>query len=166
MKEKIINAKVALCTFFGFLSARLGITGKLLAILFLVVIIDYISGVIASGYEGKLSSKAGYKGILKKLSYFVAVASAMVADYLIRFFFCLMEIDFNLKATLAALLTVWLILNELLSVMENVKRMEVRLPEFLEKTIVFLIGNVEKKGSVPEVNTKPEIKEADNDNLA
>ena len=152
MKEQFLELKAVITAIFGFLGAKLGIEGSFIGLLFGVVVIDYISGVVASGYEGKLSSKQGYKGILKKVSYFAVIASAMVVDSLIVHFFSCMDIDFKLKATLSALVTVWLILNELLSILENVSRLGVRLPSFLEKIIKILIGSVEVKGN--ESNSK------------
>jgi toxin secretion/phage lysis holin len=52
----------------------------LLQILVAFVIIDYLSGLLASGVEGKLSSKIGFKGIAKKLMIFCLVASGHLVD--------------------------------------------------------------------------------------
>lgn len=48
----------------------------LLGILLLFVVVDYLSGFIASFFEGKLSSDVGRKGIAKKVFVFVIVAIA------------------------------------------------------------------------------------------
>ena len=58
--------------FFGGWSALLGILPAF-------VVLDYITGVIAAGIEGKLnSSSVGWKGIAKKVGVFVIVAVAII----------------------------------------------------------------------------------------
>ena len=44
------------------------------------VICDYISGIIRAGFERKLSSKIGFKGILKKIMIFIIVGIANICD--------------------------------------------------------------------------------------
>ena len=45
-----------------------------------LVVLDYVTGVVAAVLEKKLSSKAGFHGILKKLLLFVVVAVAHIID--------------------------------------------------------------------------------------
>ena len=51
----------------GFISYFFGSMPLLLDTLVLFMIVDYISGMMASAYEGKLSSTFGFMGILKKI---------------------------------------------------------------------------------------------------
>lgn len=44
------------------------------------VAIDYVTGFVAAGMEGKLSSEVGIKGIAKRVFIFVMVAVAHLAD--------------------------------------------------------------------------------------
>ena len=52
----------------------------LLNILLAFVAIDYITGCIASGVQGKLNSQVGWKGIAKKVAIFFIVAVAHMVD--------------------------------------------------------------------------------------
>ena len=52
----------------------------LLNILLAFVIIDYITGLIAAGVEGQLSSQVGWRGIAKKVAVFIIVAVAHLVD--------------------------------------------------------------------------------------
>lgn len=153
MENKIISLKAFFVGLFSLISARLGILAPILLGLFIIVIADYISGICASAVEGKLSSTVGYKGILKKLSYFMAVGVAITVDWLMATCSQTIGIEMNFKAFLSVLVSVWLILNELLSILENINRMGVRLPNFLSEAIVYLIGNVEKKGEIKNENS-------------
>lgn len=93
-------------------------------VLFVLIIVDYISGVIASATEGKLSSKVGMIGIAKKVFIFLLVTVAhkidvalgnghMFRDGVIYFY----------------------IVNELLSITENGGRMGLPIPPILRKAI-------------------------------
>lgn len=49
----------------------------------LLLVIDYISGVIAAYICGKINSEVGLKGILKKMMYLIVVAVAVRIDLLL-----------------------------------------------------------------------------------
>lgn len=102
---------------------------SLLQILVAFVVIDYVTGFIASGAEGKLSSKIGFKGIFKKLMIFALVAAAHMIDkalgesHVFRdtviFFYCG---------------------NELLSILENAGRTGLPVPEQIKNAVQILKG--------------------------
>ncbi|CAL7894045.1 phage holin family protein [Fusobacterium necrophorum] len=80
-KEKGI-IKIAI-TAMGYLSYFLGGWGISLETLFIFMICDYISGYMKSMMKGKLSSKTGFKGLVKKASYLIAVIVGVSLDKLI-----------------------------------------------------------------------------------
>lgn len=45
-----------------------------------IIVIDYIMGLSRAYIKAELSSKTGFKGIVKKISYFALVAVAVIAD--------------------------------------------------------------------------------------
>ena len=53
------------------------------------------------------------------------------------------------------LVTVWITLNECISITENVARMGVKVPSFLQKVIEKLKCTTEKKGEEPETGDTP-----------
>lgn len=122
----------------------LGIVAVPIIILVIAMIIDYITGMMSAWLNSELSSKKGIKGIVKKISYLALVAVAMIVDWLIC---CgLQQINVNIKYSVffAVLVTVWLIINELISVLENLSRMGVPIPNFLKKLINRLKTTVDK----------------------
>ncbi len=52
----------------------------LLMVLVCLSVVDFLSGVLAAFYEGRLDSKAGYKGIIKKVGVYCVVALACLVE--------------------------------------------------------------------------------------
>ena len=117
-----------------------------LAVLAVVMIADYITGMVAAWVTGTLSSRTGLFGIIKKICYLFAVGVAIVVDYIITF------AAINAGAELAGmhvfgmLVTIWLILNECTSILENLDEIGVPLPSFLIAVVKKLKSSTEKVG--------------------
>lgn len=86
------------------------------------VIGDYISGIIRAGFERKLSSKIGFKGILKKIMIFIIVGIANICDK-------------NLiknQAMIRSSIIFFYIANEGLSILENALAIDLPIPKKLK----------------------------------
>ncbi|WMJ24369.1 phage holin family protein [Paludicola sp. MB14-C6] len=142
--------KVCLVSVATFISVKLGILGPLLLFLLIAIIVDYISGMVAASVQGKLNSKKGIKGILKKLGYVFAVIVALIADELIIVITAKFGVQLAATATCGLLTTIWLTLNELLSILENIGRMGVPLPKKLKQVIELLKDTVDDEKTDPE----------------
>lgn len=122
------------------------------------MVIDFVTGLSASASEGKdnpdagLSSKRGLQGILKKVGYLAVIAVAMMVDWLI--YHTIADLGVTVPGIAGAntffglLVAVWFIINECISILENVARMsgENNLPVFLVTVLNLLKRNVEKTG--------------------
>ncbi len=124
----------------------LGIVAVPIIILIVAMIIDYVTGMLSAWLNAELSSKKGIKGIVKKISYLALVAVAMIVDWLIFQGLQQINVDLHYSVFFAVLVTVWLIINELISVLENLSRMGVPIPNFLKKIIDRLKNTVDEKG--------------------
>lgn len=71
------NVSVVVLAVLGFLLGELNMIVQTLAI---VVILDYISGILKAWYFRVCDSNISYKGVLKKVSYFIVVAMAHWID--------------------------------------------------------------------------------------
>lgn len=152
--EKYAVAVQALVAAAGaWISAKLGILGPVLTILIIAMVMDYITGMLASKEEALehpgdsgygWSSKKGAQGIIKKVGYLCIIAVAMVVDYIILHVAAGMGIAVSAKAFFALLVAVWYILNELLSIIENAGRMGAQVPEWLCKYIAVLKEAVDR----------------------
>lgn len=99
----------------------------LLGVLLTFVIVDYISGVVASWHEGELSSKVGLLGITKKVFIFVMVAVAHLIDTAL-----------GTPSMFRAATGFFYMANELLSIIENVGRIGLPVPEPLKRAVEIL----------------------------
>ena len=116
-------------------ASYLGALAVPIIVLMVMMIIDYLSGMSAAWSEGTLSSKAGAKGIVKKVSYMALIVVAMGVDYLIYSGIVAADINIGYNMWFGLLVAVWLIINEMISILENLSRLGVPIPEFLKKII-------------------------------
>ena len=114
-------------------------------ILLLVMVLDYMSGMTKAWYKHALSSKVGLQGILKKLCYLFAVAVAITVDFVIQIAAEKASVDITGCYYCALLVIIWLILNEEISILENVASIGVPVPEFLLKLIKRLKQSAEHR---------------------
>ncbi len=103
-------------------------TGLLVA-LFWMVVIDYGSGLAAGYTEKTLSSKIGFKGIIKKVMIFIMVALAHQVDSAL-----------GTKNMFRDATIFFYMANELLSIFENAGRMGVPVPDRLTQAVEVLKG--------------------------
>lgn len=129
-----------------------------LIVLLVMMIIDYISGMSAAWREGTLNSKKGVDGIIKKVGYMALVAVAMGVDYLIFSGFTAVNVSVGFEMLFGILVAVWLIINEMISILENLSRLGVPIPKFLTKAVKKLKITAEASG---EKITESEEKEND-----
>lgn len=99
--------------------------------LIVIMMIDYITGVASAIYNKKLSSKIGFKGIIKKFSYLCIVALSVVIDNLI-----------SQDGVIRTLVIYFFVANDGLSIIENMAEMDIKLP----KKLVDSLEQIKKKG--------------------
>lgn len=144
MKENVLKglltlALAAVWAYFRELAAPL-------AVLVLVMIADYITGMAEAWAGGTLSSRVGIMGIVKKIGYLFGVAVAVVADWVIRAAGQQAGLALDGFYMFGLLVTVWMILNECISILENISQLGVPLPGFLMKLIGKLKKTTEERG--------------------
>ena len=110
--------------------------------LVVVVTIDYLTGLLKAWYGKNLSSKIGFKGIVKKVCYFLVVAIAGVADWLMQ-----------TQYLITWFVMVFLISNEAISILENLSKIGVPFPTFLIKLLERLKETSEQKGGAINENS-------------
>jgi toxin secretion/phage lysis holin len=100
---------------------------QLLSILLTFVVIDYITGILAAGKEGKVSSSVGFRSIPKKIMIFLLVAVGHLIDQTIG------DSHMFRDAVIFFFLS-----NELISILENAGRIGVPIPSILNKAVEVL----------------------------
>lgn len=123
-----------------------------LSLLIVIMLIDYISGMSKAYINGEWSSKVGFKGIVKKLGYIGVVIVAAVMDWVIYSGLKGVGISIGMSYYLGLIVTIWLLINECISILENLGAIGVPLPAFLIKGIKKLQKNIEDKGDKNDEN--------------
>lgn len=147
MYMKDTSAKAIFAIIVGGVSAYFGMIAIPIIVLFAAMMIDYCSGMIKAWTTGKLSSRVGVVGIVKKVGYLVTVCVAAIVDWLIISGLKKVGISFTLDYCFGLMVTVWFIINELISILENLSAIGVPLPGFLVAMIKRLKVVVDDKGS-------------------
>lgn len=114
-----------------------------ITVLMIAMIIDYITGMVSAWHSSELSSKKGIFGIIKKTSYLALVCVGMGVDWLIYSGIKQVGIDLDYTIFFGLLVTIWLIINELISILENLGSIGVPLPKFLFAVIKRLKNHTE-----------------------
>ena len=114
-------------------------------VLVCIMLIDYITGMISAWVNAELSSKKGIIGIVKKICYLFAIAAAMGIDWLIYSGMTQIGIQLDYTIFFGVLVTIWLIINEIISILENLAKIGVPLPKFLMAVIKRLKNTTENK---------------------
>lgn len=144
MKENTI--KLLTATAIGGIAAYFHGLAIPLVVLLIAVCVDYGTGLIKAYYAAELSSKIGFKGIVKKLMYFVIVAVGMGVDWLIEYALGKGGITYSGVFAIAIIVIIWLVINEMISILENLAAIGVPVPKFLLKIIEKLKNSAEQKG--------------------
>ena len=161
MKETYYFIQAILTGVIAMLYDKLGVFLPLMTIFAGLMLLDYISGMLASKKEALehpgdskygWSSPKGLNGIIKKLGYICVVFVAFAVDYIITIFTAAMDRPVEMTA-FGLLVIIWFIINEAISICENAGRMGAPVPEWLTKYIASLKDNVDKTGSGSGVNS-------------
>ena len=148
MKENILQALFA--TVIGAIAAYLNVLLVPLIVMLVVMVIDYLTGMAQAYISYTLNSRIGVTGILKKIGYIIAVTVGIVADYLISSALVNCGINIPINCCIGMIVTVWFIINELISILENLSEIGTPLPKFLVSIVKRLKTTVEAKTSENE----------------
>ena len=121
MKYTVLNISSIVLTSLSYL---LGGFDSALKCLIIVIIIDYLTGIISAIYNNTLNSKTGLKGILKKFCYLLIVTVAVVIDGIT-----------GETGIIRNLVIFFFVANDGISILENVGKMGIKYPEKLKEIL-------------------------------
>lgn len=104
-------------------------------ILIVAMCIDYASGMLKAWVTAQLSSRTGIIGIIKKVCYLLVICVAAVVDWLLASGLRGIGISVEINYLFGVIVTIWLIINELISILENLAIIGVPLPPFLTSAV-------------------------------
>ena len=121
MRHFVNNAISVVLTTFIYLVGGIDVAMKSLLI---VIVIDYITGVMSAIYNKKLNSTIGLKGILKKFSYLIIVSLSVILDKIV-----------GDTGAIRTLIIYFFVANDGISIVENIGKMGVPLPKKLTEVL-------------------------------
>jgi len=143
-KENVV--KTAITTIGSFLASLLGVLYIPVLLLVLSNVIDYVTGLFASPYRKQdINSYKSIRGITKKVGMWLLVVVGAIIDELIVY--SVETIGFVAPFTflVACVVAIWLVCNECISILENLKDMGVKIPTFLQPLLKNIRSQAESK---------------------
>lgn len=145
MRENAVKAAISAAV--GAACAYLGELAVPVIVLSCVMIVDYCSGLAKAWVTGSISSRTGVVGILKKVGYLAVVATGMAVDWIVKYGITAMGAKIDIDFIFALPVIIWLVINECISILENVAECGAPVPEFLMKAIGKIKDKVEEENN-------------------
>ena len=164
-KERNMNAnhiKAVFSAAFGFLTSLLGILAIPVVLMVSCNVIDYITGLMASDRRGQeITSYKGLRGIRKKVCMWLLVVVGAIIDQLLLYASATVGIGLPFTFLVACIVALWIICNEIISILENIKDMGVPIPSFLTPLIRNIKSQVEAMGEQQTGDTEENDREGE-----
>lgn len=110
----------------GFFVKYLGGYDEILRALVILVVLDYVTGVLKGIYTKTLSSSIGFKGLIKKIIVFVVVATAVTVQTVV-----------GDSVPIREIVIIFFVCNEGISLLENASEF-IPIPDKLKETLIQL----------------------------
>lgn len=143
------------------LSVLMSWLGILAIPVFLLVgcnLIDYATGLLAAKYrqDGGISSYKSIRGIFKKIGMWLLIIVGSFMDILIQYAAECMGLGITIPFVVATFVAVWLVVNEMISILENLIDIGVNMPPFLMPVVKYIKKQVEDKAKLAEAQEEDE----------
>lgn len=152
--------KVGVTALMSMLAAALGVLYIPVLLMVLCNVIDYITGLFAAKYrtDGGISSYRSMRGIMKKVCMWLLVVVGAIMDALLSYASNTFGYQLPFTFLIACVVTIWIVCNEVISILENMVDIGVSIPGFLLPIVKQLKTTVEHMGTVEDLGN-PEQKE-------
>lgn len=145
------HIKIVFTAFLGFLSSLLGVLALPVFLVVACNIIDYATGLMASPYRAQdINSYKSIRGIWKKVCMWRLIVVGAIIDQTLLYASDIVGIKMPFTFLVACIVALWIICNEIISILENVKDMGVNIPGFLEPLVKNIKSQVEEAGEQQE----------------
>lgn len=164
--EQANYIKAIVTAVFTIISSLLGVLAIPVVMLVASNIVDYATGLMASPYRDEdINSYKSIRGIFKKIGMWLLVLVGAMVDELLMYTSMSIGKEMPLKFVIACAVALWLICNEIISILENVQDMGVNIPPFLQPLVKHIRSQVEEQAEEMERAAGiTENEEGDNDN--
>lgn len=152
--EKI---KAIVTAIWSVILSALGILAIPVLLLITCNLIDYFTGLAASKFrKQEIDSYKSIRGIAKKICMWLLVGVGVIVDQLLSYSAGVIGITLPFTFLVGCVVAIWLICNEIISILENINDIGVTLPPFLQPIVSNLKSQVEKKTSFEDSKEREE----------
>lgn len=109
-----------------------------------VIILDIITGLIKAFIKKEINSSISFKGILKKFSYFVILSISVILGNIL-----------GINNILRDIVIYSLILNEIISILENITEVGIKMPKVLMTSLKVFSSQIEEENNLLEKEKEP-----------
>ena len=118
-------------------------------------VIDYATGLMASPYRKEdIQSYKSIRGIFKKVSMWMLVVVGAIIDELLMYATTTIGKPVPVTFLVACVVAMWLICNEIISILENIQDMGVNIPAFLQPLVKHIRSQVEEQINIDKKEDK------------
>ena len=150
------RAKTIIVAIWSIIMSALGILAIPVILLITCNVIDYITSKFRNQ---EIDSYKGIRGIAKKICMWLLVGVGVIVDQLLSYSADVVGITLPFTFLVACIVAIWLICNEIISILENINDIGVTLPPFLQPIVSNLKSQVEKKAELENIKDKNESEE-------
>ena len=153
--EQANQIKAVLATVFAFISALFGVLAIPVILLVTCNLIDYATGLMASKYRAEdINSYKSIRGIFKKVSMWMLVVVGAIIDEMLLYASTTIGWKSPITFLIACVVAMWLICNEIISILENIQDMGVKIPAFLQPLVKHIRSQVEEQINIDRIEEK------------
>lgn len=150
MNETLTALKAAMTAFFATLGMFLGWRVIMLLVWLSLMALDYLSGTLAARQNGTWKSSMAREGIGHKVGMVIIVVACMIADFVILMVCENLPhdvINFHWPVAIFPLVTMWYIITEIGSIIENAVALGAKVPAWLPKLLNATLKTADTVGS-------------------
>ena len=141
----INQMKAITVTVGGVLSSFLGTLYIPVLLMIACNIIDYATGLMAApNRKVGISSYKGMRGICKKVTMWLLVVVGAIIDQLLKYASASFGLVVPISFLIACIVAIWIICNELISILENMVDIGVNIPDFLMPLVKHIRSQIDE----------------------
>ena len=153
--EQANYIKAIFTAVFAFILAHLGVLAVPMILLVTCNVIDYATGLMASPYRKEdIQSYKSIRGIFKKVSMWMLLVVGAIIDELLMYATTTIGKPVPVTFLVACVVAMWLICNEIISILENIQDMGVNIPAFLQPLVKHIRSQVEEQINIDKKEDK------------
>lgn len=122
---------------------------EIMVILFIVLILDYVTGIVQGFLNGGFNRDKAWKGIIKKVMYGPVLVIGFIGDYVLLYLASGINIDLGFSGVIGLAVCIYLIGTEGFSIIQNLLLIGVPAPDFLQNVFGLMRDNAGKLIKIP-----------------